>query len=202
MQEEAVSKKDQRGRTLSRLLSVAKTEFAEKGYGETSTNEVVEKAEVTRGALYYHFKDKEDLFRGVVEQVAREVLAAVMDDAESETSPWPGLVAGCHAFLDVCSDPAVRQILLIDAPAVLGWQEWRQIDTRYSMGSLKEGLQACADAGDIQPSSIDALTHLISGALNEGALMIAEAEDGNAAREAIKMEVENLLVGLRRLAVT
>lgn len=202
MQQATVTKKEQRERTLARLLVVAKSEFAKNGFGETSTNQVVEKADVTRGALYYHFKDKEDLFRGVVEQVARDVLAEILSEAETETSAWRGLVAGCHAFLDACADPAVQQILLIDAPAVLGWAEWREIDARYSMGSLKEGLQACADAGDIQPTSIDALTHLLSGALNEAVLMIADAADADAARNAVKLEMENLLLGLRRMTMS
>lgn len=183
--------------TLARLVAVAWAEFAEIGYAETATNDIVAKAQVTRGALYYHFKDKQDLFRRVVEVVAEEVLAKILHRAEAEPTVWQGLVEGCHAFIDACAEPDIRQILLIDAPAVLGWQAWREIDAKYAMGSLADVLALCIESGDIAPRPLPALTHLISGALNEAALLVAESVDPDATRAAVKAETEHLLAGLR-----
>lgn len=191
------AKKTKSDATLSRLLKVAQQEFAKNGYAATATNDIVAKASVTRGALYYHFKDKKDLFRHVVEGVAREVLDTIIRRAEAESTSWHGLLEGCHAFIDACTEPHIRQILLIDAPAVLGWQEWREIDAKYAMGSLEEGLRLCVESGDLAPGSLKALTHLVSGALNEAALLIAESEDPEAIRAAVKVEVNILLAGLR-----
>ena len=197
MQQEILSKPAQRQRTLAKLLEVARYEFATNGYDGTATNRIVEQAQLTRGALYYHFKDKKDLFRRVVEQIAQEVLDLILQEALAQDSTWECLIAGCNAFIDACATPKTRQIFLIDAPAVLGWEEWREIDARYAMGSLEEGLKVCMDAGDIAPTSLPVLTHLISGALNEAALVIAESDDPDSMRGIVKTEVEALLAGIR-----
>src|SRR5437667_11566131 len=101
--------------------------FAERGYAGTATEEVVQRAGVTRGALYYHFKNKEGLFRAAVEEVERATAERIALAALAETGPWDQLVAGCMAFLDLSADPAVQQISLLDAPSVLGWETYREI---------------------------------------------------------------------------
>lgn len=183
--------------TRLKLLAIARFEFATRGYADAATNDIVAKAGVTRGALYYHFKDKQDLFRVVVEDVARDIQQTIHERAEQTASPWDALMQGCHAFIDCCGQADVRQILLIDAPAVLGWGAWRQIDARYSMGSLRQGLIACQNSGDLTTMPIRALTHLISGALNEAVLAIAEAEDPPQVRKDMLDGLDALLTGLR-----
>src|SRR5579864_2130574 len=107
--------------TRSALLKVARKLFAERGYAETATEEVVRRARVTRGALYHHFRDKQDLFKAVLREEQMKLAASIKAVAARQADPWRSLIAGCHAFLDACLDPAMQQILLTDAPAVLGW---------------------------------------------------------------------------------
>jgi AcrR family transcriptional regulator len=183
--------------TRVKLLAIARQEFATRGYADAATNDIVAKAGVTRGALYYHFKDKQDLFRVVVEAMAREIQQTIDECADQTASPWDALIQGCRAFVDSCAHPEVRQILLLDAPAVLGWGAWRQIDARYSMGSLQEGLMACKEAGVLRDAPIAALTHLVSGALNEAVLAIAEAENPQQVRQDMLQGMDALLMGLR-----
>src|SRR6516165_10537526 len=111
--------------TRAALVKVARKLFAERGYTEAATEEVVRRARVTRGALYHHFRDKQDLFRAVLHEEERKLAGTVTAAAATEPDPWRALKAGSEAFLDACLDPAVRQIVLIDAPAVLGWEDYR-----------------------------------------------------------------------------
>ena len=168
--------------TRATLLREARTIFAASGYDAAATEEIVKRAKVTRGALYHHFKDKRALFEAVVEQVARTIAEAIDQKAAPAADPVTALVDGTRAFLDACLDPAVRRIYLIDAPAVLGWHRWREIDAPHGVRSLREGVAAVLATRAAPGLAVEPLTFLLSGAFNEAALWIAEAKDEKAAR--------------------
>ena len=183
--------------TRTQLLAVGHALFAERGFAGTSTEEIVQRAQVTRGALYYHFRNKEDLFRAVFEAVEEGVNGHVTTAAMAAGEPWPALLAGCGAFLDASLDPAVQRIALIDAPAVLGWETWRQIGSQHSFGMLATGLQWAMATGDVAEQPVAPLAHVLLGALNEGALFIARAEAPTRARREVGVVLERLMESLR-----
>jgi AcrR family transcriptional regulator len=183
--------------TRTALLKVARKLFAERGYAETATEEVVHRARVTRGALYHHFRDKQDLFKAVLHEEQLKLASLIKTVALREPDPWRALIAGCHAFLDACLDSAVQQIVLIDAPAVLGWGGWREADASYYLAGVKAAIQAAIDAQLIPAQAVDPLAHIILGALNEAAMLIAHAEDEEAARRDVSAIVDRLLGGIR-----
>lgn len=188
------SKAEKHAITRAALLATARRLFATKGYAGTGTEEVVAEAGVTRGALYYHFADKRALFEAVVESVAEEVLGAIEAAAGQAKTPAAALVKGTGAFLDACLEPAARQIFLIDAPSVLGWKRWREIDARYGGGSLRLGIEAALEVlPKPQRLSAEALTYLLTGAMNEAALWLAEAENEAAARKAADAALKRIL---------
>lgn len=178
--------------TRATLLREARLIFAASGYDAAATEEIVQRAEVTRGALYYHFKDKRAVFEAIVEEVASEIAAAIDKRAEPAGDPLQALIEGTRAFIDACLDPAVRRIYLIDAPAVLGWHRWREIDAPHGLRSLREGVAAVLAARPDQTLSVEPITFLLSGAFNEAALWVAEAKDEKAARR----EMDHSLVQL------
>lgn len=178
--------------TRATLLKEARSLFAASGYEAASTEEIVKRAKVTRGALYYHFKDKRAVFEAVVQEVAQEIAGSIDDAAEPAPDPLRALIEGTRAFLDACLDPAVRRIYLIDAPAVLGWHRWREIDAPHGVRSLREGVVAVLAARPDQALGIEPITFLLSGAFNEAALWVAEAKDEKSARR----EMDRALVQL------
>lgn len=178
--------------TRATLLREARLIFAASGYDAAATEEIVQRAKVTRGALYYHFKDKRAVFEAIVEEVASEIAAAIDGRAEPVGDPLQALIEGTRAFLDACLDPAVRRIYLIDAPAVLGWHRWREIDAPHGLRSLREGVAAVLAARPDQTLNVEPITFLLSGAFNEAALWIAEAKEEKTARR----EMDRTLVQL------
>src|SRR5918992_1442701 len=172
--------------TRAALLRAARELFAARGYGAVGTEQIVERAGVTRGALYHHFRDKQDLFRAVHHEMERELMEAIGERMGQEDDPWELLVTGLRAFLDACTDPALMQIALLDAPAVLGWAEWREIDERYGLGLVTAGLQGAMDAGVLRRQEIRPRAHLLLAALMEAAMLIAHADDPVAEREAVE----------------
>lgn len=183
--------------TRTALLKVARKLFAERGYAETATEEVVKRARVTRGALYHHFKDKQDLFKAVLNEEQLRLAAKTAEAASKETDPWRALMIACDAFMDACLDPAVQQIVLIDAPAVLGAEGWRESDQSYYLAGVKMGIEASIEMGIIAKQPVDALAHLILGSLNEAALLIARAKDKTLARKEVSEAVNRMWNGLR-----
>lgn len=183
--------------TRSALLKVARELFVERGYVDTPTEDIVKRARVTRGALYYHFRNKKHLFEAVFEDMEREFAQQVLEASLTLGDPWEHLRAGMQAFLDACLDPAIQRIVFLDAPSVLGWEKWREIDAKYGFGMLKNGLQATMDAGLIRTQPAEPLAHLLLGALVEAAMVIARAEDIGAARAEVGETLDQLLEGLR-----
>jgi AcrR family transcriptional regulator len=192
-------KAEQSEATRTALLGAGRALFAERGYRHTSTQEVVARAGVTRGALYHHFRDKADLFAGVFEEMSEEIIRRVGKAASKAGPPgsWEHFAAGCQAFLDACLDPSIRQIVLLDAPSALGWDRWRELDCKYGFAVVKKALEASMDSGLIDRQPVDPLAHMLVGGLNEAALALARADDPEKTRAEIGTGIDRLLGGLR-----
>ena len=183
--------------TRAALISTARRLFAERGFAGISAEEIVGAAGVTRGALYHHFDGKPGLFRAVLEQVESETAARFAEEALSKPDPWEAMAAGLELFLEVCQEPEVRQIALIDAPSVLGWTAWREVESRHSLGLIRLGLENLIEAGITRPQPIDPLAHGILGMLTEAGLYVASADDPDAARAEMGQVLRGMLEGLR-----
>jgi len=182
--------------TRDALVSAARELFGKKGYAATSTEEIVERAGVTKGALYHHFTDKEQLFRSVFEQVQHEVSdRAVVEFLQRDS--WEALVTGCRLWVEAHADSGVRQIVLIDARGVLGWETARSIETRFSTVALRGALRKAMHAGVIERQPLRPLAFMLIGALSEACLYLADAADPEVARAEIGELIVALLSGMR-----
>lgn len=190
-------KVEQGEHTRAALLAAARALFADKGYAATSTEEIVRTAEVTRGALYHHFADKEAIFRAVFEEMEAEVCRAVVAAAAKGKDPLDRLLRGTRAYLELCTEPAVRRITLQEGPAVLGWETWHEIDSAYFFGILASGVAEAVRAGQLARQPLEPLAHLLVGAITQAALVLARAEDPATARRELDRSFKRLIDGLR-----
>jgi AcrR family transcriptional regulator len=191
------TKAEQRAATMHKLTEIARQVFASEGYAEASLEKIVQRAGVTRGALYHHFESKEGLFRAVLEIVQGEVAKRIEQAADAQDDLWAQLIVGCRVFLETSIDPTIQRIMLVDAPAVLGWETWRRIDAEQSGKLLEEILVTLTEQGKIKRLPIEALTRLLSGAMNEAALWIAQADDPQRALAEAVTAFEALLTSLK-----
>jgi AcrR family transcriptional regulator len=194
---EVKSKKAAQGEaTRAALVAAGRQLFGTQGYATTSLEEIVVAAGVTKGALYHHFSDKEALFKTVFEQVEREVSDEAVVEFNQPDS-WAALVVGCRLWVEAHLDPQVRQIVLNDARGVLGWEAVRAIETRFSAVAVRGALRKAMHAGVIERKPLRPLALMLTGALSEACLYVADAEDPDAAREEVAALVVDLLSGLR-----
>jgi AcrR family transcriptional regulator len=182
--------------TRAALIAAGRKLFAKHGYADVSTEQIVKTAKVTRGALYHHFEDKKDLFRAVYEEVERDTVIGVAKKVEGRTDPWAFAIDGSKAFLDICLEPAFQQIAIVDAPAVLGTVEYREIADKYGGAMIEATLAALMKQGEIEKQPVKPLARMLVGALIEGGVMLADSADQKRTRKEVGDVVERLLRGL------
>ncbi|GAA2119269.1 TetR/AcrR family transcriptional regulator [Actinomadura napierensis] len=182
--------------TRAALLEAGRRHFTERGFADVSAEEVVRAAGLTRGALYHHFAGKQGLFEAVFEEAedrAAARVAAAIGGAGDD--PWRRGVEGIRAFLEICSEPAHRQIVLLQGPIALGWQRWRELDQRHLGTLLEDGLTALLGAAPAHPPRLTAAA--LYGSLTELALSVADADDPPRARDQAVHLMSAMLKGLR-----
>jgi AcrR family transcriptional regulator len=184
--------------TRAALVAAARPLFAERGFASVGTEEIVRAAGVTRGALYHQFRDKQELLAAVFEQLELEIAQRIgaAAAAAGTDDPLVELRVGAEAWLDACTEPEVQRIVLLDAPAVLGWDRWREIGMRYSLGLMEAVLQLAVDAGQIARQPVRPLAHVLLGAVDEAALYVATADDPKTARAEVGEVLDRLLAAL------
>ncbi|MBX7434219.1 TetR/AcrR family transcriptional regulator [Mycobacterium sp. Y57] len=189
---------ERRAATRALLLGAARTLFADKGFANVSTQAIVDAAGVTRGALYHQFEDKTALFAAVYEEVERDVVGEVAQRI-AEVAPPDALTAmrlGAQVFLDVCARPDVQQIVLLDAPAVLGWEAWRAVGERYGLGVIEAMLTQAVAEGGVAGLALRPTAHVLLGALDEAALYVSRAQDKVQARADMDAVCARLIDGI------
>jgi AcrR family transcriptional regulator len=188
--------------TRKALVDAARRLFTAQGYGATGTEEIVAEARVTRGALYHHFRDKTDLFRAVMAQVASEVAADLVnaglvpaDGAPSDA--WAEIRMGLSAFLDLCVvTDDFQRIVLVEGPAVLGREAWDDLVAQHGSNLLAEWLTRAIAEGTVAPVPVQPLTRLLIAMIAESSLYIAQAGDRADARREVSVALDRLLDGL------
>lgn len=193
---EARTKAARREATVEALLTEAHAAFAADGYRDASLEGIVAAAGVTKGALYHHFPGgKQELFRAVAAQVHCHIADQIAASAP-EAEPWEQLLAGCRTFLEAALEPAAQRILLLDGPAVLGWDVWRELDADASMPHLEAALERLMHDGVIEGLPLRPLVHLLSGAMNEAALALAHSSVPGRDLAQVMAVLKRLLMGL------
>jgi AcrR family transcriptional regulator len=181
--------------TTDQLVSAARELFAAEGYDATYLDAVVERAGVTKGALYHHFDGKRALFAAVYEAEQRSIKQAVYLANRDYDDSWEAFFVGCRAFFDLALDSGFQHIL-IAAPAVLGWHQMREIEDRNLMALIKQGLKQAMEDGHIKPRRVEPLAHQVHGAICEAAMVVARSDDPpQEARDAYAV-LTDLLNGL------
>jgi AcrR family transcriptional regulator len=184
--------------TRALLVGAARKLFADKGFADVSTEAIVKAAGVTRGALYHQFDDKAGLFAAVYEDVERDLVADIAQQIMVAEPPDPleAMRAGARLFLDLCSAPDVQQIVLIDAPAVLGWDQWRAVGMKYGLGVIEGMLTHAIAEGVVAEQPVRPTAHVILGALDEAALFVSRASDRDQARREMDAVCDRLINGI------
>ena len=183
-------------RTRRALLDVGRALFADMGYAHTRMEELVRRAGVTRGALYYHFRDKTALFAAVFEEVYQESLQAMRTCLETaEGDPWERFLESLRVLTEQLGRPGVQRIVS-DGPAVLDSSRVRQgTPGPQFLHTVFEQLIA---EGVMKPLPLTPLCHLVWAVCFEAALYTAQTDTSAEGRQDMTATLLGLIDGLQR----
>jgi AcrR family transcriptional regulator len=184
--------------TRGQLIEVATGLFADHGYEGTSIEAVLAAAGVSRGALYHHFAGKEALFRAVLETLSERITEQLTEVISGCTDPVEAVRTSALGWIDLAGDPVIQRIMLVDAPSVLGWEQWRAMDEGRTVGAMRAMLQAVSDTGRLPGKLVDPFADMILAALDEAAMVVARAPDSRVAVAEGRQAVEEFLARLLR----
>lgn len=181
------------------MVEAAHDLFMERDYEQVSTEQILERSGVSRGALYHHFPTKLDLFRAVFVASERRVIDRIAAGVSPSPSPFETLLALAGGYLRAAeTDRELRRIGLGQSRAVLGWEGWREVAGELGLGLTRAVVTAAIEAGELPPSDPETLSIVLLGAMIDAAMLIAVAEDRSKARERSEAVIVDLLEGLRR----
>ncbi len=175
---------DRSAATRDALVAAARPLFAAHGFADVSTDAIVAAAGVTRGALYHQFADKTALFEAVLAAVEADIARRLAEEAAAAgiSDPVEALRLAVGTWLEICVEPEILRIALIDGPSVLGWVHWREVCYLHVLGLVQALLARGIELGRIRAQPVKPLAHVLMGAGDEAALYVAEAADRARAR--------------------
>jgi AcrR family transcriptional regulator len=184
--------------TRAALVAAGRRLFGRDGFAATSVEDLAREARVTTGALYHHFPNKTALFETVFEGVHAEMLEASGRAAAGASDELEALSRGFEAFLDAVLEPDVQQILVTDAPAVLGLPRFTELDERYAVTEIVAALQAATAAGQLSVEDPETIARMLLGALVRGGMLIAGSAEPDRTRDSVARAIRALLAGLAK----
>ncbi|MFC9895270.1 TetR/AcrR family transcriptional regulator [Nocardia sp. NPDC127579] len=190
------SQEDRSRATRAALEQAGRRLFAERGFAGTSAEQLVAAAGVTRGALHHHYGDKRGLFVAVLEQLEIDNMAEIETAIAGTEDLIAAMAIGLGTFLEICQRPEMIRIALYDAPAVLGWQAWRELEIRHGLGMIIRQLEDARSAGLIPDIPVTAFAHLLLAAITEAGHLVAHATDKDATRAQAQQSLMLLVSGL------
>jgi len=188
---------DRRAATQAAILKAARNLFGDGGFQATTMDDIASAARVAKGAVYHHFKTKEDVFEAVFEEVSRDLVAEIAKVSRAEKDVLVAMAAGTQHYLAACSKGATGQIILRDGPAVLGWERWREIDARHFGGKIPRALEVAMERGLLARQPVEPLARLLLGAMTEAAVACAGSNDIRKAGVEYSRAFRSLLEAMR-----
>lgn len=190
---------EQIAQTRAALITAGRRLFGERGYADTSVEDLAREARVTTGALYHHFSTKTQLFEAVFEQAHAEMSAGSAELAElvgQAPDVIEFLAAGFDLFLDAVLRPDLQRILIIDGPAVLGLARFTELDERDAFELIVTILEAAVAAGRLSIDDPPTMARLLLGLATRGAMLIANSADPAETSRSVARSFRALLTGL------
>jgi AcrR family transcriptional regulator len=189
---------DRSAATRDALVTAARRLFAARSFAEVPADAIVAAAGVTRGALYHQFADKTALFDAVMGAVEADIAGRLAESvaAAGITDPVDALRYAVRTWLEICVEPEIYRIALIDGPSVLGWSRWREVCKQHVFGLVQALVTQGIEVGRIRAQPTRPLAHALMGAGDEAALYVAEATDPALARAEMIEVLDQLIAGV------
>jgi len=188
--------------TRQALIDTARSVFTELGFQQAGIEAIAQATRVTRGAFYHHFEDKRALFEALVISLQAAAADNIRERARSEPDPEARVMAGAAAFLDSCTEPAYRRLVIQEAPAVLGPARCREIGEAHPYGLLIAAVGEFRKAGRFDATNAYLAARMIGSMICEAALLLDGAESPKALKRQALAIVERVFAAFATAPVS
>ena len=172
--------------TRQKLLAAFKASFLERGYEQTTTQQILTETGLSKGALYHHFRSKAEIIEALYDYESRAAIDRVFHLQDPNASPIARLKTAYLEWTRTVRSPDIAKILFEIGPAALGAHRAKQIEEQASNKPIKHLLNAAIQAGEIAPPDPDLLIALLNALVAEAALyQLRSGQDADATLEAM-----------------
>jgi AcrR family transcriptional regulator len=183
--------------TRAAILAAAKDLFVARGFEDTAISDIGQAAQASKGSVYHHFADKQEIFAEVFATLQAAIMRTAIDAMVGDGDSWDRLERGTRAFLrSYVADGAARTILR-QALGVLGWDRVRQLDEATALPFIRAALEQFIADGEIQRVRVEAAAEVIFNLYCNAVLIIAAADDPDGTASDVESIVLSMLDGLR-----
>jgi AcrR family transcriptional regulator len=162
--------------TRQALISAARQRFEADGYSGTNLDDVAELAGVTKGALYHHFPTKRALYDAVVVDIQDEIHVHASRRADKAKTAWDKFVEAFVGFVETAPEPGIR-MLMVEAPAVLGYQRWQEIGEERHLAAIVGVLEELQRNGELALEATPELARVVNTMTNAVATLVSQDDD-------------------------
>ncbi len=191
------TQEERRTATRAAIVNAAQQLFGAPGFDATKIDDIAAEAGVAKGAVYHHFKNKNEIFEAVFAQVSSEVVASMISDIDRGGETLETLMHSMKRFFELCAPARVSRILLLDGPVVLGHADWQRLDAQHFGGLVTVALKEAMDAGAIKRQPLEPLSRVLLGGIQSAAIDCAAQEDFEHAAKSYLQVFEGILHALR-----
>jgi len=189
---------ERKAKTRAAIIDAARENFGKIGFAATSIDTVASQAGIAKGAVYHHFRNKEELFECVFEFVSLDVAQSVTASVQSDQGPLENMLLTTAHYFQLCADPPTARITLQDGPSVLGYERWRELDAAHFGGLVTAGLTLAMEADAIAEQPVEPLSHIVLAAIQAAALDCAVQENFETTASRYLASFEAILNGLAK----
>jgi AcrR family transcriptional regulator len=162
--EDKLSRHERRAaETKKRILQAARIVFAKRGYGQASTKEIADEADVAEAGIFYHFENKRGLLKAVIEGVMEELLDPVSSALQHDWMPWTAEML--HRRIELIRrDGALLSVLIQEVQLDDDLRQiYKERVLRAAFTKLKARLDALMAEGKVRPINTQIAARAILG---------------------------------------
>ncbi|WP_420751300.1 TetR/AcrR family transcriptional regulator [Rhodococcus sp. O3] len=184
--------------TRDAVLEAARSLFVDRGFASTSVEDIAKLANVSKGAVYHHFSDKQTIFAQLVRDSLAEGLTTVVNAIADVTDPWERVERALRAYLKVYAEDRDARALLRQVVGVLGEERTCALDNEFVIPTIEALLVELDNAGELKPLPIEITTRLVFDLLCGAAKSLAGTEETESTSREMEAVILHMFSGLRR----
>jgi AcrR family transcriptional regulator len=181
--------------TRALLLKAFKESLLKNGYEHTTTQSVLSETQLSKGAMYHHFKSKTDIIEAIYAEESKATIERAIAGAEKGLGPLEQLKRACLTWTELARAPKVSKILFEIGPKALGPEKAKAIEDTYSLHLIESLLRKAVDAGEITDADPKLMAAFLNALVEQTALY--DLRTGSTSLQVLDRSIEALFESLK-----